>query len=184
MSKSSVKRKSSRRSKSIPVVLPDKPRHQPAAVQDAAPEAIKTATAPPPPVSQIASPAVQVGVEQRSRTLPAVAALLGAAISAFIFALVVVALLGSAKAGRSSRNASSFCCVSEALIALSVVDSSISPCEDFYAHVCSRVDADAGVLPVAGFSSHHEPKAPGIERLGIGPNGRRPTARLPERPLS
>ncbi|KAH7938907.1 hypothetical protein HPB52_002195 [Rhipicephalus sanguineus] len=141
MRKTRAKRKSSRAPASIPAVEPDEPRPQPAAVQDAATKAIKTATAPPPPMSPIASPAEQVGVEQRSGTLPAVAVFLGAAISASMIAFVVVALLGSAKAGRSSRDASSFCCVNEALMVLSVVNSSVSPCEDFYAHVCSSVDA-------------------------------------------
>ncbi|KAL3243300.1 hypothetical protein MRX96_020617 [Rhipicephalus microplus] len=143
MSKSSVKHKSSRTSKPIPVVQTGVPCSQPAAVQHAAPETTETATALPPPISQIASPAEQVGVEQRSGTVLVVAVFLGAAFSVFMLALVVVALFGSAKAGHSSGNASSFCCVNEALVVLSVVNSSISPCEDFYAHVCSRVDEEA-----------------------------------------
>ncbi|KAL1421790.1 hypothetical protein MTO96_022837 [Rhipicephalus appendiculatus] len=143
MSKISAKRKSSCASASIPAVQRVDPRPQPTVVQDASPETTKTTPAPPPLMSQTTSPAEQVGVEQRSRTLPAVAVFLGVAIAASLLALVVVALLRSAKAGRSSRNTSSFCCVSEALVVLSVVNSSISPCEDFYAHVCSRADADA-----------------------------------------
>lgn len=138
MSKTSRRRKSSRASAAPMPAVQAEHRPQPAA-QDAA----RATKAPEPSalLSQITSPAEQVAVETRPSTLPAVAVFLGAAFAAFLFALVLVALLGVTRAGRSSRNVSSFCCTSEALVVLGVINSSIEPCEDFYAYVCSRVDA-------------------------------------------
>ncbi|KAH7933785.1 hypothetical protein HPB49_017249 [Dermacentor silvarum] len=149
MSKTSRKFQSSRASASIPAVQAEQC-PQPA-VQNAA--TVMKAPEPSAILSQITSPAEQVPVETRPSTLPAVAVFLGAAFSAFLLALVLVALLGSARAGRSSRNVSSFCCSNEAFVVLSVINSSIEPCEDFYAYVCSRVDAGTANYLSSAFRS-------------------------------
>ncbi|KAK8780507.1 hypothetical protein V5799_018153 [Amblyomma americanum] len=94
------------------------------------------------PETPITSPGV-VRVKASSSFLPVVGAFLGAAISTFFLVLVAMAVLSRSKSDPSIQTVSSFCCTDEALTVLRVLDLGTDPCEDFYAHVCSRVDAGA-----------------------------------------
>ncbi|KAL1477300.1 hypothetical protein MTO96_035840, partial [Rhipicephalus appendiculatus] len=50
-------------------------------------------------------------------------------------------ILGSTRSYPTSDTKQQFCCPNELLTVLRGVNSSIDPCEDFYGHVCSRIDS-------------------------------------------
>ncbi|KAK8785415.1 hypothetical protein V5799_008219 [Amblyomma americanum] len=93
--------------------------------------ALETPVTSPPSVALKTSP----------NFLPVTAAVIGVAVSTFLLVLLVLAVVGGSKTGPALQNISSFCCPNEALAVLQVVNLSVDPCEDFYAHVCSRADA-------------------------------------------
>ncbi|KAK8760818.1 hypothetical protein V5799_027920 [Amblyomma americanum] len=96
---------------------------------------------PAPSLDTPATSSPTVALKTSQNFLPVVAATIGAAVSTFVFFLVVLAAFGGSKAHPALQDIRSFCCPDEAQAVLQVVNLSADPCDDFYAHVCSRVDA-------------------------------------------
>ncbi|KAK8758545.1 hypothetical protein V5799_003823 [Amblyomma americanum] len=97
------------------------------------------------PDIEVAPRSEGLGKRIRTSRFYCLAGFLGVALSVFLLGLVLVNVLEKGKTSSVNKTLEPFCCPDEALMVLRVVNESIDPCDDFYAHVCSRADAGSTV---------------------------------------
>ncbi|KAL1477301.1 hypothetical protein MTO96_035841 [Rhipicephalus appendiculatus] len=76
-----------------------------------------------------------------SNKFPSLAVFIAVVVTPFLFVIVLSVVLEIRSYKTSSNTEQQFCCPNELHTVLRSVNSSIDPCEDFYGHVCSRIDA-------------------------------------------
>ncbi|KAH7933282.1 hypothetical protein HPB49_011168 [Dermacentor silvarum] len=97
---------------------------------------------PPTPEPQVTSRDKNLLNKPTSVKLVRLAVLLVVVVAPFLFVIFLSKVLGgSNKAYLTSKVTQHFCCPYELQAVLRGINSTIDPCNDFYGHVCSRIDA-------------------------------------------